>query len=327
MFINRHRLQEANPDNSGANANANQGDWRTAFGAEAAPVLKDFATPADFLKSYSDRSSELTTLKSAQPGDWRKTLAGDDADALKGLERFTDPKKFLQSFIEAQTKIRSGELAKPLDLSKATPEQVTEWRKANGIPLEVGDYWKGMPDGLVIGKDDQAVFDQYGAIFHQHNVPPAFAHAVAKLYYEQQDQVAKEAARVDAADRQKSIGELRNIWGNDYAANMALLDNWMEGMGAEAKALFQDATLGDGTRLMNSTKHVEWLAGIARQLNPLAHVLPGHGEGGMKSLESEIADIEKLMANQQSDYWKGPKSEAMQARYRQLITARESLKK
>jgi hypothetical protein len=34
-----------------------------------------------------------------------------------------------------------------------------------------------------------------------------------------------------------------------------------------------------------------------------------------------------MMANKQSEYWKGPKAESIQARYRELITARERLAK
>jgi len=54
-------------------------------------------------------------------------------------------------------------------------------------------------------------------------------------------------------------------------------------------------------------------------------VPPGTGDIGA-AIGDEIANIEKLMGNKASDYWRGPKAEKMQERYRQLVAARDKQK-
>lgn len=314
----------ANPSSSAAvaaaGAPAAPAEWLKPFG-EHAKTFEAFKEPGEFVKAWNDTTAELKTLKEKGGFDWRKEAANGDEAISKTIGRYNDLPSMAKALQEAQTKIRSGELAKPLG-KDATPEQVAEYRKANGIPEAPADYFKALPDGLVIGKDDQPVFDAYGKVFHDHNLPPAAVHALTKLYYDQQALVHAEERKVDQADTQKRISELRNEWGNDYAPNVAILDSFLSGMGGDLPAMFKDALLPDGTRLLNNTTIVKFLTGVARESNPLAHVLPAGGEGSMKSLESEIASIEKTMRENRTAY---NKDEPMQARYRDLLAAREKL--
>jgi hypothetical protein len=66
---------------------------------------------------------------------------------------------------------------------------------------------------------------------------------------------------------------------------------------------------------------VKWLANQARALNPAATLLPA-GSGDAIGIDTEIDRIEKLMKDRSSDYWRGPKSEHLQQRYRELIDGR-----
>jgi hypothetical protein len=308
----------------GGQGGAAPAEWLKPFGEHAKP-FESFKEPAELAKAWTDTQTELTTLK-GKKFDFRSLADPADDKASKFLSRFTDDKAFMKTVLEAQDKLRSGDFAKPLP-KDATAEQKAEWRAANGIPADAKEYFAKLPDGLVIGKDDQPMFDAVAGMLHENNVPPSVAQGLAKWYYDGLAQTKKEENLADEADRQEAIKHLRNVWGNDYATNNAIIENWLEGMGENEKALFKDATLGDGTRLFNSPKHVEFLASIARQINPLAHLLPFGGEGSMKSLDSELAGIKKLMADKSSEYWKGPKSEAMQKRYRELIAAQGQLKK
>lgn len=330
IFGKRPRLQEGEGNGGGGGGG---GDWRAGFGAEAATVLKDFKEPGDFLKAYTGATTELTTLKGQQPTfDFRKELVdptalGADAEkATKFLGRFTDKTALVKSILEAQSKLGERDANKPL-AADAKPEEVAAWRAARGIPAEPKGYWEKLPDGLVIGKEDQPAFDAYGAIAHKHNVSPAVMHDFAKAYYESDAALKAEEAKVDRADQMKATQELRTLWGNDYGPNMQILNSFLDGMPADVKDLFKDGTLADGTRFMNNPAIVQYFADAARKLNPAAHLIPAGGEGNMKTLDSEIAGWEKKMGDQNSDYWKGPQAEANQKRYRELVAARESLKK
>src|SRR3990167_11368320 len=64
---------------------------------------------------------------------WREKIAGTDEKLLKRLERYPSVKAATDALIEAQTKIRSGEVKFTLKDS-ATPEEIATWRKDNGIP-------------------------------------------------------------------------------------------------------------------------------------------------------------------------------------------------
>lgn len=332
IFAFRHRLEHAQQQDNGGGGNAPPPtapptapppvapEWTKPFG-EGAKAFSTFKEPADLVKAWGDRETELTTLK-GKTFDFRSLADPTDEKATKFLGRFTDGKAFLKTALEAQDKIHSGEL-KRIDLARATPEQVKEYRQANGIPLEAGDYWKALPDGLVIGKDDQPAFDQYGKIMHEHNVPPALAQAFAKQYYADQQSIAAAEAQTDRADALKATEALRTEWGNDYGPNRAILDNFLEGLGADIKPLFMDATLGNGTRLFNEPAVIKFLADAARKLNPAAHLIPS-GEGTMLSVQSEIDTIEALMKTDRTAY---NKDEKKQARLRDLYAARQQMAK
>ncbi len=128
------------------------GDWKTTFAGDNADTLKSlesYKTPQDFLTAFQSTSTELSTLKSAPAFDWRKQVSGGDEAAAKLLERYTTADAFGKAHLEAVKKISAGEFAKPLP-KDAKPEQVTEWRKANGIPEKPEDYFEKLPNGRVI---------------------------------------------------------------------------------------------------------------------------------------------------------------------------------
>lgn len=301
------------------------GEWKAQFGTENVAALESFKTPADFYKSYTDTSTQLKTLQGKASFDWRKEVSGEDADVQKLVERYTDPKAFGKSYLEASRKIRSGELARPLP-KDATEEQVKEWRTANGIPEKAEGYFEKLPDGLVIGKDDQPMFNEVATELHKLGAKPEVVHALAKWYY---GLAEKEGAKVEDADKTQSreaVDKLREEWGNDYRANMGQVGSLLDGLGKDLKAQFMDATLPDGRRLFNSPDVIKWMAGLARELNPAGVLIPNAGEGSMQSIDTELAKLKGLMANSGSEYWKGPSAEKNQARYRQLIEAQSKLK-
>ncbi len=305
-------------------------EWLKPFG-EHAKVFEGIKDPAELATKWTAANTELTTLKANPPQyDWRKEAAkeGDTVDEKRAqaLARYNDLPSVAKALVEAQNKIRSGELAKPL-AADAKPEEVKAWREANGIPLEPKGYFEKLPDGLVIGAEDQPIFDKYAQLWHQHNLPPAAAHAMTKAYYDDLTQMKALEAKVDREDSQKAITALRAKMGPDYDTNMSILNNWVEGMPADLKSVFMDATLGDGTRLFNSPAALEFLMGQARKLNPAAHLLPAGGEGNIKSIDTELATLKGLMGDKNSKYWKGPESAALQKKYRDLTEASQQLKK
>jgi hypothetical protein len=82
----------------------------------------------------------------------------------------------------------------------------------------------------------------------------------------------------------------------------------------------------DGIPIGYNPEVLKWLTGKAMEENPVATVVPGAGSNQAAAVADEIANLEKMMGNTSSDYWRGPKAAANQERYRVLIEAREKLK-
>jgi hypothetical protein len=306
-------------------------DPNPAPASPASPVVADPAAtpPANPNPPAGDPNPAVPAnptapVAAAWPENWRNLYAGEDAKKLGRLERFTDPAKAFDALIEAQNKIRSGDFAKPLP-ADANEQERTAWRQANGIPEKPEGYFEKLPDGLVIGKDDQPLFAEFGAAMHKHNVPPAAVQDVVKWYYNLADKETAAVQEADKAHQRETTDALRQKWGNDYRGNIGQVMSFLDSLGGELKQQFMDATLPDGRRLFNNPEIVSWFADKARELNPAGVLIPAAGENAGASIDAELQGIEKLMANPRSDYWKGPKAETMQARYRQLIEAKQKI--
>lgn len=251
--------------------------------------------------------------------------AGEDAKLLARLERFTDPAKAFDALIEAQNKIRSGDFAKPLP-TNANDQERAAWRQANGVPDKPEGYFEKLPDGLVIGKEDQPLFTEFAKAMHDENVAPSAMHKAVKWYYSLQDREQAAIANTDRTQAQEAIQTLRTKYGNDYQANIGQAMSFLDSLGGDLKNQFMDATLPDGRRLFNSPEIVDWVISKARELNPAGILIPGgNGEGQMASIDTEMKGLEKMMGNKSSEYWKGPSAEKNQARYRDLIDAKQRL--
>jgi hypothetical protein len=321
IFTIRPRVQEA-ADPNGGGGGGGVPEFLKGFG-EHAKAFGDVKDPAAFAKTWTDTQTELAALKSKAPAtfDWRKEIGGDDAEAQKVLARFTDPKMFFKSFDDAQKKIRAGEVAKPL-AKDAKPEEVAEYRKANGIPEKPEGYFEKLPEGLVIGEDDKPLFNDFAKAMHDLNAKPETIHAAAKWYYQLQERESAETTAMDKKDSVATTAALKEKWGGDYTPNMKAIGVMLDGLGADLKATFLDATLGDGKRLMNSPEVMQLFAELALLKNPLAHVMPAGGAGDMKSLDSEIAAIEKVMKEDRRKY---NADQGMQDRLRKLYDAKGKL--
>jgi hypothetical protein len=106
-----------------------------------------------------------------------------------------------------------------------------------------------------------------------------------------------------------------------------MIDGLLTQIPEDGKNLLMGARLADGTPLGSNPKIQRWLANLAREVNPVATIIPGSGTNSAQALESELANIQKLMGDKTSEYWKGPNAEKMQARYRDLLNVQEKMKK
>ena len=308
--------------------------------AAAAPVVAPEPAPAPApVAAVAPSDPPAGGIPSPQPadggeqGDWRSRLAGDD-DTLKGfLGRYQSEKAFVEAAKKDRDAIRTKQVPKLAD--DATPEEIAAFRKDMGIPEKPEDY--KLSDGLVIGADDKPYVDEFLKNMHGANAPPEMVNAAIETYYDiVEGQMADE---VEAIQKHKVEADdlLRKEWGPEYRRNINVVNGFVQNLPAEISeiiggrhdekgnlvAIGRDA---DGMPLADNPAIINWLARLALEANPLSTVAPGGGANQVSAVADEIATLRGLMGNRNSEYWKGPKAEANQARYQQLVEAQSKMR-
>lgn len=288
------------------------------------------AAPAATVLDGAAQPAATPAAPAAQPAtwgdDWRQRMAGEDPNEQKRLDRFNSPADVFRSYREIEKRLSSGELKSSLKTG-ATPEEVKAWRAENGIPETPEGYKLELKNGLVVGETDKPLVEAFLKSAHAQNLSNAQASAAVEWYFGTVQ--AQTEARVNA-DKQialKAQDELRAEWGAEYRANINAATSLLDGAPAGLKDQFMRGRLADGTPIGSSVAALQWLAQIARELNPAATVVPGAGANTAGAIDSEIEGLEKKMKDRGSDYWKGPNAEKNQARYRELVSARERMRK
>ena len=257
--------------------------------------------------------------KAEFPEDWRQQMAGEDEKLLKQLERFTTPSNMAKALAEAQAKIRSGELAKPL-AEDATDEEKAAWREANGIPNEAKGYEVALPDDAFLAEEDIGFLDGYREAALAANMTPEQFNQNVAWYAKFAEDSAVAQATMDKEAAEARVDELREEWGTEFRANNNAV---MSLFGENADAILTART-ADGQLLENMPEFMKWAAQTAVTINPAVTLVNGVGNNS-EAISSEIAKIEGLMGDRSSKYWKGPEAAAMQAKYIQLLEAQDKL--
>jgi hypothetical protein len=262
---------------------------------------------------------------------WRSQIAGTlstggvDAAELKRLERFTDPSLIYKSYRELENKIASGEF-KPQLRKDATADETARWRAESGIPLKAEDYKVNMPAGRQPPKEDDAFLKSFLTSAHASNYTQAQVDGAIGAFYAEVDRQAETLTAAEKVAEGKCEDALRLAWGADYRTNKAMEEALLARAPAGFRDRFLNGYLADHTKINASPEAHQWLVQMEREINPAATVLPGVHQGAGANLEAELAGLKKMMKDPNSEYWKGPKAEANQARYRDLIEADEKLR-
>jgi hypothetical protein len=293
--------------------------------AAAAPPADPAAPPATPAAPASDPAKP--EAKGDWPEDWRAKMAAGDDKLLKQLERYQSPADVYKKARELEKRLSSGELKKGLD-KDATPEQLAEWRKENGIPETADGY--ALPKEMQgqIAEADQPKLKAFFEAAHKLNLTPDAANAVIAHYAQVEQEAAAQRKADDDAALNACKEDLIAEWGlADYRKNTAMVKGTFLGMlPEEERTLLENARLADGTPLFSHPGVLKGLTGFVREINPAATVVPNSVDP-VKDIDGKIADYKKMMADTRSEYYSGPKADWHQAQYRSLLEAKEKLAK
>lgn len=286
----------------------------TATATEAKPATEAAADPA---KPEGISAKDWATL--------RADYAKGDEKVLKRLERYSSQEAVLDALIAAQNKIASGTLKQALP-KDATPEQLADWRTENGIPESPEKYEVELEGGRTLGEADKPIVDDFLKQAHAQNMTPEQVSKTVSWYMAEQERQVEARHQMDAEHRAKAEETLRQEWGSEFKLNNNMINGLLDMAPEGVKDQLLGARLADGTPLGNDPATLRFLANLAREVNPVATVVPGSGGNAMQAIESEMGDLEKMMGDRKSEYWKGPKSATLQARYRDLVSVKQKAK-
>lgn len=240
------------------------------------------------------------------PENWRETYAKGDDKKLAQLKRFSSYESALDSLFEAQKKIAQG-LQKPKLADKATPEQLAEYRAAVGVPETADKYDTALADGHVWGEADKPLLESFTKAAHDANVPGEYVKPMLAWYDQLQQKQLEERTLKDAGWKKQNLDALAAEWGGNMGMEARIADEFWQSMGTDMYERFKAARDAEGNLLFADAELIRWSNRMQRDLNPAGTVLPGSGINSLQAAEARKSEIEKMIADPSSGYYKGEK--------------------
>lgn len=288
--------------------------------APAAPVVAADPKPAEPQTVLDKPIDGGKVAPSDWPENWRELYAGEDEKLQKEISRYTSPKAAFDALIASKAKIRSGELSKKPG-KDATPEELTAWREAQGVPEKPEGYLDKLPQGLVIGEEDKEYIGSFAKDMHGIDAPPAFVHKAIDFYYKTRDAQIQAEYDANRDALEGTTDTLNNEYGADYRRNMNLLEGALKGLPGEAFDAISNARGPDGIAILSNADVVRGLVQWSHQLNPVATLIPG--ASNPKAIDGRLAEIRDMQSKDPKKYWSDP----IQKEELKLIEAQQKLSK
>lgn len=296
--------------------------------AVATPAKDAPAKTTETIASGAGDDAPVKEGPSTWPDDWRAKLAGEDTKQLKQLEQYTDPTALWKKTKSLEKKLNEKASAAYSPPKDATPEEVSAWRKERGIPDKPESYLEAikLPKGEVLGDLDKPIVEGFAAAMHNHNATPGQVAAAYDWYRSFQQAQSDLEAETDAQFKQQARDTLRDEWGADFKANLNASASLFRDMPGDVRDRLLAGRTSDGRLVGDDPAIVKWMASLALEVNPAYKVVPSTASDTGKTMEDEINHLRQLMAKDTSEYWVGPNAKKNQARFAELIDAREKRK-
>lgn len=293
-------------------------DTQTTPATQTTPVVTTSTTVVDpATTTVATTPVTETTPKAWFADDWREKMANGDTKELDRLRRFSDPMAIYNSYRGLEGKVSSGQVKMGLP-DNATTEQLTQYRKDNGIPEAPTDYKLQFAQGFVPAEGDAPIIEHMLGILHEGNVTNEMANKVINGYYEIREAEAAQKVETQKAIRAASEDQLRQQWGGNFRPNLMAVQNLLASAPKGVMDMIDQAVLPDGSKLGNSALALSWLAALARDVNPAGTVVPGATGNQLEAINKELDELKAFMSKDING-WR--KDTAKQARFRELVNA------
>ena len=255
------------------------------------------------------------------PETWREDMAGEEELRLNVLKRTADMPAFVNRFFDLHEQVSKGEIAAAdAPDEHSTEEEWAAYREQHSIPATAADYELSLDEGLALGEDDGPMMEGIYTVAHEHNLPTEAMSSITNAYLKARQEEDHQFAVTQEGYKNECINVLKTSMKGEYETNMNLVKGtFIAAMPEAVREGFEHAIMPDGRKIMNSPEILIALSSMARTLNPAATVVQ-NSSNPIGDIDSELASIKSKMGTDEYNT-----SKEMQARYRQLLTAKENL--
>lgn len=288
-----------------------------------APVAPVAATAPPVAPPAGDpppAGTEVKPFYSSLPDDWRAQVVkasgvkdGETEKLIKHLERYADLPNALKAGYEAANKIRQGLVSNGLP-DKPTPEELTTYREAHGIPPEPAKYELQLSEGLALSEADSQIMQEVYKAAHGHNIPAKVLSDITSSFLAARGQLEGQIEQNDVRDEQEGRAALKEVWGRDYEPNLNAANNFLNRLPQGVIDQVLEARTPDGGLLRNQMEFIAFIADAERKINPQATIVQ-NSQGAMTSRDSRIKELEGKMRDRDAWFKDAAAQEELQSLY------------
>jgi hypothetical protein len=229
------------------------------------------------------------------PEDWRDAMSGGDDKVKNLLARYTSPDALAKAFKEQRDALAKKPAAKEDagDLPEnATPEQLSAWRKAKGVPEKPEDYEFEVPEGKELADAEYEILMDFAKSMHESNMPADTVKKISSWFLEYEETVAQRNAEKAYQVRLDTEEKLRAEWAGDYRANVNLMSNVLQEHLGTKSSEFLGQQLMDGSRIGDNETFIRLMAEVARKIGgSTADLYTSDVQTTGKGLEARKAEL------------------------------------
>ena len=281
--------------------------------------------------------TQTETKEGGEADSQAKTMTGKDMKAETKQSAPAEP-EWIAPVTDEKVKKWAGRFSSPADLAveafklrqkasnaiippgkDAKPEEVQEFRKKWGVPLNPEGYTFEMPEGQEASDNDKAFQRTLAGAFHEIGVNQTQATKLNQVWNAFTAEMQRQITENDEAEIRAAQEQQKKRWGADYDRNMAA--------GNAALEEFAFLTEMDKKMLTNLVVRVGKKDTILANVPVMQELLAFFGnrlmegkahapmdEATARSVSSRIAELTKLMNTDLAKY----KSDAVQKELREL---------
>jgi hypothetical protein len=220
MTIDTNPIADGNAAMANANAANPAENTHTTNATSATTLLNGTGLPAE--GSPNPTPTRLIDDSGAFTEGWLDRLPPEFNDSKQILGQFKDALGMAKTLVSQQRLLGKKTEAVLLPGDKSPPEEWTDFHRRLGVPESPEPYKTARPSTLPEGTEwNDQIAAKTGEIAHQAGITPKQWQAVLNSFGEMEAQSQAAEEQKHAQERQESLKQLTQEWGEKFDVNMS----------------------------------------------------------------------------------------------------------